>query len=93
MAHPNKEIAAALKYAEDHGWRIEQGGAHAWGKMKCPHNDQECRCGEFCIKSIWSTPKNPFNFARQIRQAVDNCVHKKDADNSSDGPSRKRSKP
>ncbi len=66
----------ALRYAEEHGWRVEPGGprAHAWGKMLCPHNDPECRCGEFCKTSIWGTPKVPENHARQIRRVVDGCT-------------------
>lgn len=55
--HPSKEIEGALKYAETHGWVIKQGGSHAWGKIYCQFNDNECRCGEFCISSVWSTPK------------------------------------
>ena len=73
--HPSKEIQAALKYAEKKGWRIEPGGSHAWGKIYCPNNDRQCRCGEFCITSVWSTPKNPTNHARQLRLVVDNCIH------------------
>jgi hypothetical protein len=42
-----------------------------------PYNDVECRCGEFCIASIWSTPKNPGNHARQLRRVVDNCLRNK----------------
>jgi len=57
--HAKKEIEAALAYAERRGWRIQSGGkGHAWGKMYCPYKDAECRCGEFCISSVWSTPKN-----------------------------------
>ncbi|MDJ0651144.1 MAG: hypothetical protein QNJ60_20820 [Xenococcaceae cyanobacterium MO_188.B19] len=73
--HPNKEIQAALKYPEQKGWLIKVGGSHAWGKILCPYKDQECRCGEFCITSIWSTPKNPSNHARQIRRVVNNCIY------------------
>ena len=76
MPHKNKEIAAAIKYAEDHGWRIEEGGSHAWGKMYCPQNSSDCRCGEFCKQSIWSTPKNAENHAKLIRRVVDNCIFK-----------------
>jgi len=47
---------------------------HAWGRMYCPFNDVVCRCGEFCVASIWSTPKNTGNHARQIRRIVDNCA-------------------
>jgi hypothetical protein len=42
--------------------------------MFCPHNDPECRCGEFCITSIWGTPRNAENHARQIRRVVDGCT-------------------
>jgi len=46
--------------------------------MYCPYNDEECRCGEFCITSIWSTPKNPHHHARALRRVVDNCTsHRK----------------
>lgn len=70
--HPEPEIEAALRHAEAHGWRVRQGGAHAWGRMYCPYNDQECRCGEFCITSIWSTPRNACSHGRQLMRVVDN---------------------
>ena len=52
--HPKKEIQAAVEYAESKGWRIEasKGSGHAWGVMLCPYNNEDCRCGEFCIASI-----------------------------------------
>ena len=75
--HPKKEVETALVHAEMHGWRVEIGGSHAWGKIYCPNNSAECRCGEFCIASIWSTPKNAGNHARQIRRVVDNCKAEK----------------
>ena len=79
--HPKKEIEAAIRHAEDNGWRVQIRGSHAWGKIYCPYNDAECRCGEFCIASIWSTPKNPGNHARQLKRVVDNCTaHKKAAE-------------
>ncbi|TDN52035.1 hypothetical protein EC843_103466 [Buttiauxella sp. JUb87] len=74
--HPNKDIEAALSYAECQGWRVQPGGSHCWGKMYCPWNDKACRCGEFCISCIsciWSTPRSAYNHARQIRLVVDNC--------------------
>lgn len=71
--HPKKEVDHALRYAEKRGWRIEVGGSHAWGRMLCPKNDAECRCGEFCITSIWSTPRNPESHARQILRVVNGC--------------------
>ena len=72
--HSKKDIEKALQYAEEHGWRVEVGGSHAWGKIYCPKNDLECRCGEFCISSIWSTPRNTQNHAKQIKRIVDNCT-------------------
>lgn len=72
--HPKPDVEAALKYAEARGWHIKIGGAHAWGRMYCPYNDATCRCGEFCILSVWSTPRNPGNHGRAIRRAVDNCT-------------------
>ena len=73
-AHPKKDIESALQYAELNGWRIEISTGHAWGRMYCPSNSKDCRCGEFCIASIWSTPKNPANHAKQLRRVVDNCI-------------------
>ena len=73
-AHPKKEVESALQYAESNGWRVEVGAGHAWGRMYCPHNSRDCRCGEFCITSIWSTPKNPANHAKQLRRVVDRCI-------------------
>lgn len=29
--HPNKDIEAALSYAECQGWQVRPGGAHCWG--------------------------------------------------------------
>ncbi len=62
-SHPKKEVEDALRYAESRGWRVEVGGSRAL-----------CRYGEFCITSIWSTPKNPANHGKQLRRVVDNCV-------------------
>jgi hypothetical protein len=73
-SHPHKEIEDALRYAERAGWRIASGGSHAWGKMYCPRNSAECRCGEFCITSIAGTPRNPSGHARKIRRVVDHCT-------------------
>lgn len=79
-SHPKKEIEKALKYAEKNGWRIEGGGssAHAWGKLFCPYNDKDCRCGERCVTSVWSTPRSPENHGKQICKVVDGCsTHQK----------------
>ncbi len=47
--HSKPEIESSLRYAEQNGWRVDVGGSHAWGKIYCPYNDKECRCGIFCI--------------------------------------------
>jgi len=59
-------------------------GASKWvavtigGGLIVRTNDEECRCGEFCSTSIWSTPKNPGNHARALWRVVDNCTtHRK----------------
>jgi hypothetical protein len=75
--HPKPEVETALRHAEAHGWVVVSGGSHAWGKMYCPYNDVDCRCGEHCISSIWSTPKNPGTLGRQLRRVVDNCKYEK----------------
>lgn len=77
-SHPKKEVEAALRHAEENGWRVEVGGSHAWGRIYCPSNVAECRCGEFCITSVWSTPKNPGNHARALRRVVNNCTARRD---------------
>ncbi|MCE2666427.1 MAG: hypothetical protein LW655_06190 [Limnohabitans sp.] len=53
--------------------RIQVGGSHAWGKMYCPFNQENCRCGEFCITSIWSTPKSHENHANALMRVVEKC--------------------
>lgn len=75
--HSNKEIRAAINYAIEHGWKVKPGStsSHSWGQIYCPNNDAECRCREFCLTSIWSTPRNPRNHAKQIKRVVDNCIH------------------
>lgn len=75
--HPKKEVEEAIKHAEAQGWRVTVGGNHAWGKMYCPYNDHECRCGEFCMTSVWRTPRNAGNHARALRRIVDNCTARK----------------
>ena len=72
--HPRKEVEQALRYAEMHGWCVEVGGSHAWGRMYCPYNREDCRNGDLCITSIWSTPRNTEEHARWLQRAVDNCV-------------------
>lgn len=82
--HPDKDIEAAVRHAEAHGWRVTLGGSHAWGKMYCPFDDADCRCGEFCIAGIWSTPRNPVTHAKQLRRVVDGCVRRRLAEEELD---------
>lgn len=80
--HSHPSIEKAVKYAESKGWVYVEVGksAHAWGKLVYPNNDNECRCGQFCQNSVWSTPRNPENHAKQIRRWVDNCIHADEGD-------------
>lgn len=80
--HPNPHIESALKYAEDNNWEVTKtsSSSHAWGRMKCPNNDRCCRNGNYCINSIWSTPRTPENHARDIRKIVDKCIFIGDSD-------------
>jgi hypothetical protein len=77
-SHVKKEIEGALRYAESLGWRVEaRQGGHCWGRMYCPYNDEQCRCGSYCVVSIWSTPKDSDNHAKDLRRVVDNCARQK----------------
>lgn len=65
--HSKKEVEAALRRAEKAGWSVTPTTAgHRWGKAECGHG---------CSISIWSTPKNPGNFAKAIDRAVKRCNH------------------
>ena len=72
--HPCKEIEKAIQYAENKGWRYRIAGnsAHAWGRLQCPLCTRDG-----CQMSIWSTPRNATNHAKQIRRYVDKCEHNK----------------
>jgi hypothetical protein len=39
--HPNKEIEAAVCYAEEEGWTWFKVKGHAWDKLYCPHHDRD----------------------------------------------------
>jgi hypothetical protein len=73
--HPDKHIRAAIDDAISKGWRFEKSNGHAFGKLLCPWNDDDCRCGVFCVLSVYSTPRNPEHHARTIRQKVVGCIH------------------
>ena len=77
--HPNKEIEAAVAYAEARGWTWHKVGGHAWGKLYCRHHDRDG-----CDIFVWSTPRVPEHHARQIKRRVDRCPHKQDEANDED---------
>jgi len=68
--HPNKDIEAAVAYAEASGWRYVPSNGHPWGRLFCAYAK---RGG--CIMSVWSTPKDPVRHSQQIRRNVSNCPH------------------
>lgn len=75
MKHSNKEINKVVQHAIKSGWTLEAANGHAWGILRCPKNKADCRCGLFCQISVWSTPKNPGNFAKQLKKRVDGCIY------------------
>jgi len=70
--HLNKEIEAAIAAAEVKGWRTISAGksAHCWGKLYCKEESREG-----CKLSVWSTPKNTSDHAKQIIKRVAKCPH------------------
>jgi hypothetical protein len=68
--HPNKDIEAAIKYAESRGWEWIRTASHGWGVFYCRH-----RARDGCQMTVQSTPRVPRNHADQIRKEVDNCPH------------------
>jgi len=66
-----KEVEDALTEAERAGWTvIPTSSGHRWGVMRC---GEASRSG--CQVSIWSTPRNPGNHARQLCRALERCPH------------------
>jgi hypothetical protein len=72
--HPKKDIEAALRHAEQYGWRVDDSGHHAWGKLYCPFNSKACRAGRYCLTLIWSTPSSSSDHAADLRRVVNNCT-------------------
>jgi hypothetical protein len=83
--HTSKEIETMIQELEALGWAVIEGKGHAWGMLRCPNNSKECRCGEFCQMSVWSTPKNPQQFAKKLRQKALACVKPKKPKGKVDG--------
>ena len=67
--HPNKEIEAAVAYAESKGFRWVRKGSHAWGIFHCPGGRGAC------VLRVYSTPRVPEHHANFIRRTVDGCPH------------------
>ena len=68
--HPDKEIEAAIAYAEQRGWRVVPVSGHAWGRLYCAQADRDG-----CMVSVWSTPRSAGNHARDLIRAIDRCPH------------------
>lgn len=71
--HPDKHIRAALAYALSEGWHFIAAGksAHCYGRLICgiaAHREH--------MMSIWSTPADSVNHARQIIRMVNRCRQK-----------------
>lgn len=66
--HPNKEIEAAVQYAESLGWKLHISSGHAWGHLYCPLNTRDG-----CIVSVWSTPRSAEGHAKAIVRAINRC--------------------
>lgn len=70
--HPNKHIQAAIDYALSKGWIwVAAGGsAHCFCRLRCGNPEGEHKAHQM---SVWSTPGNPENHAKQIKRTVDRC--------------------
>jgi hypothetical protein len=73
--HPDKNIEASVVYAEERGWIYKESGnsSHAWGRLLCPLHTREGH-----QMSIWTTPRNTYNHAEQIKKLVDRCAHREE---------------
>jgi hypothetical protein len=68
--HSNKEIEAAVQFAESQGWRCHLARGHAWGRLFCPHG----QVGG-CIVSVYSTPRHAFAHAKYIKREIGKFPH------------------
>lgn len=60
-----------LSEAEQTGWQVvATTSGHRWGVLRCPEASREG-----CQASIWSTPRNAGNHAKQLRRVIDRCPH------------------
>ena len=74
--HPKKEVEKVLRELEGLGWTIQvrHGKGHAWGLLRCPKPSEDCRCGQYCQMTIFSTPQNPGRHAAKLRQKALGCT-------------------
>ena len=73
--HSKKEVADAIDYALEHGWRVEKGkggSGHPWGTLYCP-------CGRHKA-FVHSSPRKPETHAKQIRKKVNMCDYDQNDD-------------
>ncbi len=68
--HSKKELEALVQYAEQRGWEVRQGQRHAKFKLYCKHHDRDG-----CKVSVWGTPTDVDDHARDLRRAIDRCPH------------------
>jgi len=71
--HSNKEIEAAIRYAIANGWIFTKSKGHPYGRLRCGSSDKYHKDHQM---SIWSTPRNTGNHAKQIIRKVDSCKPK-----------------
>lgn len=77
-SHSKKQVREALDdaHAADFGiWQTPAG--HRWGYLECGKCAQQL--------SVWSTPKNADNHAKQIRRFVQRHGHDDDAEGEAEG--------
>ena len=77
MRHPKKEVEKVLAELEEFGWNVVErhGKGHAWGLVRYPYNDADCRCGEYCQMTVNSTPQNPSSHAAKLKRKALKCIN------------------
>jgi hypothetical protein len=69
--HADKDIEAAIRYAESRGWVFVRSGSHGWGVFRCPHAGRDGH--QF---TVLSTPRVPRDHAERFRRVVNRCQHR-----------------
>ena len=68
--HPNNDIEAAVQFAESRGWTFVRQGSHVWGILDCPSHARDGR-----RLHVYSTPRDPFAHAKDLKRDVRRCRH------------------